>query len=81
MSIDETTDSNRIYVVNIIIDTQVIDCSGNIILLTFDRLKKVNHSIIVKLCDKSMVLLWPSGVQLDDILLFISDTAPHINSQ
>lgn len=37
---DETTDSNRMYVVNIIIDTLGIDCPGKIILLTFDGLKK-----------------------------------------
>uniref|UniRef100_A0A2S2Q691 Uncharacterized protein n=1 Tax=Sipha flava TaxID=143950 RepID=A0A2S2Q691_9HEMI len=47
-------------------------------LLTSKVLEKVNHSTIAKLFDKSMALLWPNGVQHDDILLFVSDAAPYM---
>jgi len=39
-------------------------------------LEKVNYSTIAKLFDRSMALLWPNGVQHDDVLLFVSDATP-----
>lgn len=77
MSIDETTDSNGRYVANVIIGTLEIDCPGKIMLMTSEVLEKVNHSTIAKLFDRSMALLWPNGVQHDDILLFVSDAVPY----
>ncbi|KAF0723495.1 Uncharacterized protein FWK35_00031639 [Aphis craccivora] len=78
VSIDETTDSNGRYVANVIIGTLEIDCPGEIMLLTSKVLEKVNHSTIAKLFDRSMALLWPNGVQHDDVLLFVSDAAPYM---
>lgn len=78
VSIDETTDSNGRYVANVIIGTLEIDCPGEIMLLTSEVLEKVNHSTIAKLFDRSMALLWPNGVQHDDVLLFVSDAAPYM---
>ncbi|KAL4142184.1 hypothetical protein QTP88_004693 [Uroleucon formosanum] len=78
VSIDETTDSNGRYVANVIIGTLEIDCPGEIMLLTSEMLEKVNHSTIAKLFDRPMALLWPNGVQHDDVLLFVSDAAPYM---
>ncbi|KAL4100784.1 hypothetical protein QTP88_020815 [Uroleucon formosanum] len=41
------------------------------------ELEKSNHITIAKLFDNSMHILWPKGVRHDDILLFLSDTAPY----
>ncbi|KAL4113091.1 hypothetical protein QTP88_016779 [Uroleucon formosanum] len=78
VSIYVTTDSNGRYVANVIIGTLEIDCPGEIMLLTSEMLEKVNHSTIAKLFDRSMALLWPNGVQHDNVLLFVSDAAPYM---
>ncbi|XP_025412038.1 uncharacterized protein LOC112684637 [Sipha flava] len=78
VSIDETTNSNGRYVANVIIGTLEIDCPGEIMLLTSEVLEKVNHSTRAKLFDKSIALLWPNGVQHNDVLLFVSDAAPYM---
>jgi hypothetical protein len=67
VSIDETTDSNGRYGANVIIGTLEIDCPRKIMLLTSEVLEKVNQSTIAKLFDRSMALLWPNGVQHDDV--------------
>ncbi|XP_036322420.1 uncharacterized protein LOC118736432 [Rhagoletis pomonella] len=47
-------------------------------LLTCEMIKKVNHTTICQLFDKSMTLLWPEGVRHDDVLLFVTDAAPYM---
>ena len=41
-------------------------------------LEKTNHSTISKLFYKSLSLLWPDGVQYEDVLLFLTDAAPYM---
>lgn len=38
----------------------------------------MNFSTIVKLFDNSMFLLWPDGIQHNNVLLFLSDAAPYM---
>jgi len=47
-------------------------------LLTSEVLDKANHQTICKLFDSSLFLLWPEGLRRDDVLLFITDTAPYM---
>jgi hypothetical protein len=78
VSIDETTDCTGRYVANVVIGILNDSESSNIFLLHSEELEKCNHSTICRLFDKSMNLLWPKGVQLDKVLLFIKDAAPYM---
>lgn len=42
------------------------------------EIDKTNHTTIFKLFDKSMNISWPEGIKLDDVLLFLSDSAPYM---
>ena len=72
VSIDETTDVEGRFIANVIVGTLLIDGPGEIFLLTTEVLEKVNFSTIAKLFDNSMFLLWPDGIQHNNVLLFLS---------
>ncbi|KAL4126569.1 hypothetical protein QTP88_010789 [Uroleucon formosanum] len=76
--IDETTDSERRNVANIIVGILQPESCGNLYLLHTDYLDKVNSSTITQLFDKAMHILWPTNVKYYNILLFISDAAPYM---
>uniref|UniRef100_A0A2S2R2X5 DUF659 domain-containing protein n=2 Tax=Sipha flava TaxID=143950 RepID=A0A2S2R2X5_9HEMI len=76
--IDETTDSERRNVANIIVGILQPESPGNFYLLHTDYLDKVNSSTITQLFDKVLHILWPTNVKYDNILLFISDAAPYM---
>jgi len=78
VSVDETTDVEGRYVVNIVIDTLEAENSGKIYLLYSDVLEKTNHSTIAKAFDKAMFTLWPEGIKHDNVLIFVSDAAPYM---
>ena len=78
ISMDETTDVEGRYIVSTIIGTLLHDSPGEIFLLNIDELEKANHSTICKALDKSLLLLWPGGIQFDDVLLFVTDAAPYM---
>jgi len=78
VSINETTDVTGRYVANVVIGILNETERSKIFLLHSEELEKCNHSIICKLFDKSMHLLWPNGVQHDKVLLFLSDAAPYM---
>ncbi|KAL4090343.1 hypothetical protein QTP88_025200 [Uroleucon formosanum] len=60
-SMDETTDVEGRYVVNVIIGTLELVNAGKILLLHTDVLEKANNSTIAKVFDKSMFILSPLG--------------------
>jgi len=78
VSVDETTDVEGRYVVNIVIGTLEAENSGKIFLLYSDVLEKTNHSTIAKAFDKAMFTLWPEGIKHDNVLIFVSDAAPYM---
>lgn len=78
ISMDETTDVEGRYIVSTIIGTLLHDSPGEIFLLNIDQLEKANHSTICKALDKSLLLLWPDGIQYDNVLLFVTDAAPYM---
>jgi len=78
VSMDETTDVEGRYVVNVIIGTLELENAGKIFLLHTDVLEKANNSTIAKMFDKSMFILWPLGIKHDNVLLFLSDAAPYM---
>jgi hypothetical protein len=61
VSIEETCDMEARYVVNII-ETLKIDVPCEVFRLMSEVLEYVNHSIICKLFNRSMCLLWPKGI-------------------
>ncbi|KAE9543713.1 hypothetical protein AGLY_002109 [Aphis glycines] len=75
---DETTDVEGRYVANVIVGTLEVDTPGKVFLLNSDVLEKANHSTIAKLFDKSLLILWPTGIKHDMVLLFLSDAAPYM---
>lgn len=52
--------------------------SGTIFLLHFNVLEKTNHLTIAKAFDKAILILWPQGIKHNNVLIFISDSAPNI---
>lgn len=71
-------DPNGRLITNVVIGTLEFDRLGEIFLLATEILEKANRSTIVKLFDKSMLIIWPSGVCHDDVLLFLSDAVPYM---
>jgi len=71
VSIDETTDVERRYVVNVIIETLELENAGKIFLLHTDVLEKANNSTTAKMFDKYMFILWPLGIKYDVLLYFV----------
>jgi len=78
ISIDETTDVEGRYVANVIVGTLEVDTPGKVFLLNSDVLEKANHSIIAKLFDRTLLILWPTGVKHDKVLHFLSDATPYM---
>lgn len=61
-----------------IIGTLCSDNSGKTFLLSYEVLDKGNYQTICKLFNNSLFLLWPYGLRRNDVLLFITDTAPYM---
>ncbi|KAL4143683.1 hypothetical protein QTP88_005988 [Uroleucon formosanum] len=78
VSIDETTDSVRRNVANVIVGTLQPQNPSNIFVIHTEYLEKVNHSTIFQLFNKAMHILWGNGVKHNDVLLFVSDAAPYM---
>lgn len=78
ISIDETTDVKGRYVANVIIGTLEVAQMTKIYLLTSEELEKTNSSTIAQLFTTALALLWPEGIQHENVLLFLTDAAPYM---
>jgi len=78
VSIDETIDVEGRFIVNVIVGTLLVEGPSEIFLLASEVLEKAKFSTIAKLFDSSMFLLWPDGIQHNNVLLFLSDAAPYM---
>lgn len=78
VSIDETTNAEGRFIANVIVGTLDENCADDIFLLNSNELEKANHSTVSNLFDGSMSILWPAGIQHDNVLLFLSDAAPYM---
>lgn len=76
VDIDETTDVEGWYVVNVINETLELENAGKTFFLHTDVLKKTNNSTTPKYY-QSMCKLWPFGIE-HNVLFFLSDTVPSI---
>lgn len=76
--LDETTDAEGRFVANFIVGTLEVGCPGKTFLLNCEVLEKANHSTVAKMFNNSLSLLWPGGIQYDNVLLFVSDAAPYM---
>ena len=79
VSIDETTDSLGRHPTAVIIGILSPSDYQPPFLLKLSFLEKVNGESIAKLFINSMLLLWPTGIEYNRVLLFISDAAPYMN--
>jgi len=66
------------HVANFIVGTLEVGCPGKTFLLNCEVLEKANHSTVAKMFNNSLSLLWPEGIQYDNVLLFVSDAAPYM---
>jgi hypothetical protein len=64
VSIDESTDVDSRYVVNMIVGTFLANRPGDIFLLHSEVLDKVNHTTVVILFNNKMKILWKDEVKL-----------------
>lgn len=78
VSIDETSDAPGRFVANVIIGTLIPEHPGKVFLLTTEVLEKTSHTTIARLFNDSLGLLWPRGVQHNDVLLFVTDATPYM---
>ena len=76
ISIDETADMKGRYVANMIIGTLEVAKMTKMYLLTSEELEKTNSSIITQLFSTALTLLWPEGIQHENVLIFLTDAAP-----
>lgn len=78
ISVDETQDSCRRSIANVVIGTMEFDKPSQIFLLSCEQLDKTNSSTVAQLFTSALNLLWPDGVKYEDVLLFTSDAAPYM---
>lgn len=80
ISIDETTDSRKKHIANVIIGVMepVEATAVKVFLLSSEELEKANSTTIAQFFTNSLNLLWPGGVKHNDVLLFLSDAAPYM---
>lgn len=78
VSLDETTDVDGRFVANVIVGTLKGDQPGEKFVLNCEVLERTNHTSIAVLFDNSMKLLWPNGIERNNILLLITDAAPYM---
>lgn len=75
---DETTDVEGRYVVHVIVGKLSADSPSQPFLVSCEVLEKCNHATVARHFNECMSLLWPSGVQHENVLLFLSDGAPYM---
>jgi len=78
VSIDKCTDKDGRYVGNVIITTLEINKPDKTFLQNSEISEKTNNSTIVQLFENTMLLLWLEGIQLENILLFVTDAATYM---
>ncbi len=78
VQIDETTDTVGRAVANVIVGTLDPNKTYKSFLLTSEVLPKANSAIISELFKSARSLLWPSGIQYDRVLLYLSDAAAYM---
>ncbi|XP_050530617.1 uncharacterized protein LOC126899610 [Daktulosphaira vitifoliae] len=78
VSIDETTDVDGRYVANVIVGVLHFEEPGKVMLVNCEHLQKTNSTTIAHLFDRTMNLIWPQGVEHNNVLLLVSDAAPYM---
>lgn len=77
VSVDETTDVDGRYIANCIVGKLNSEPSKPIV-LSCGELTKCNHQTIARFFNDAMSLLWPQGIHHENVLLFLSDSAPYM---
>jgi len=78
ISIDETTDVQSRFLVNVTIGILNVDEPDKIFLIFSGVLEKTNYSTICQIFDKALFTLWPNGIRHSDVLLFLSDAVHYM---
>jgi len=77
VSIDETSDVDGRFIANVV-GTLKREQPGEIFLLPFEVLERVNNSSIAVVFENAMNLLWPDKVERENVLIFVSHAAPYM---
>lgn len=79
VSITETIDFDEHWcIANVVVGTLEVDTPGKTFLLTTEILEETNHQSICKLFNEALAVLWPNGLQREDVFLFFTNTAPYM---
>ncbi|XP_018497018.1 uncharacterized protein LOC100897508 [Galendromus occidentalis] len=78
VSVDETTDSRGLYVVNTIVGCLTSNEASVPMLLGTEIVERTNHATVAQPLTNALNLLWPQGIKHERVLLFISDAAPYM---
>ncbi|KAJ4430755.1 hypothetical protein ANN_19346 [Periplaneta americana] len=78
VSVDEGMNSVGHHVANVVVAALSAECCCRPYLLMGEVLERVNYSSICELFDSAMVFLWPSCVQFENVLLYVTDAASYM---
>ncbi|KAJ4447974.1 hypothetical protein ANN_09984, partial [Periplaneta americana] len=76
VSVDETTDTVGSHVVSVVIGAMDAKGPNGLYLLTCEIVDVVNYSSKFTF-ENAVKLLWPSGVESENVFVFVSDAAPY----
>jgi len=77
-AVDETTDINGRYVVNLLVGILKSNYPTHSFLLTCKVLNKTNHSTVARFVNDGLKLLWPLRGNDEKVLLMLSDATPYM---
>jgi hypothetical protein len=78
VQIDETTDKTGRAVANVLVGVLDPNKPTKSFLLTSEALEKTNSATISQLFSRALLILWPSGIEYNRVLLFVTDAAAYM---
>jgi len=84
ISVDETTDITGRCVANVVVgalnggDQDADDAKRNTFLLHTTFMDQTNYSSISKTINDALQILWPTGIQYDNVFLLVTDAAKYM---
>ncbi|XP_003737959.1 uncharacterized protein LOC100902100 [Galendromus occidentalis] len=78
VSVDETTDSRGLFVVNTVVGKLSASEPSTAYLLGSEIVERTNHATIAQAFCNSLSILWPEGIKHERVLLFVTDGAKYM---
>lgn len=77
-AVDETTDCCGRYIANLVVGILSPTESGHMYLIACKALDVTNHSTIARFVNDSLGILWPEGIQYNNVQAMLSDSAAYM---